>query len=110
MINATFYNSAFENVSQYGSDSINFSAPHLRRGPAATREQSARAQRRVLVRCKFAAKNSENSDALDWARAVRRNDLRSWAQFPRRTAIRSCCFVGKVFLRSLGVAMALRSV
>jgi hypothetical protein len=99
------------NVSQYDSDSVNFSAPHLRRGPAATREQSATAQRKVLVRCKFAAKNSENSEARDWARALRRNDLRSWAQFPRRTAVRSRCFVGKLFFAiARGVALALRSV
>ena len=79
---------------------------HLLRGLAATREQSATAQRKVLGRCKFAAKNSENSEAQGWARAVRRDDLRSWVQFPRRTAVRSCCFVGKLFLRLLGVAFA----
>jgi two-component system sensor kinase FixL len=94
------------NVNQYDCGSINFSAPALVAGLRQRASDRPRCNERFWPAVKFAAKNSENSDARDWARAVRRDDLCSWAQFPRETAVPSCCFVGKLFLRWLEVAFA----
>ena len=90
MINAICYDFSFDNdVSRQDGDSINFFAVTLVAGLRNART-IGRGATKGLVRCKFAAKNSENSEARDRARAVRRDDLPPGRSFRGEQRSRAC--------------------